>query len=93
MTRRRTLHLTALLVAAAMLMACTAALLVAMPEKAEAIFSGKNGRIAYSVLGGGMDKAIYTINPGGGGKTRVTRGYHPSYSPTARRSPTRGTKA
>jgi Tol biopolymer transport system component len=83
MTRRRTLYLPAL-IAAAGLMACAAALL-AVSEKAEAASPGKNGRIAYSVFGGGMDGAIYTINPGGGGKTKVARGYHPSYSPDGKK--------
>ena len=89
MTRRRTLHLPALLVAAAMLMACTAALLVAMPEKAEAIFSGKNGRIAYSVYDGN-DQEIYTINATGGKFFQVTNNsdkddYAPSYSPNGKK--------
>jgi tricorn protease len=88
MTRRRTLHLPALLVAAAMLMACTAALLVAMPEKAEAIFSGKNGRIAYSVYDGN-DQEIYTIKLTGGKLIRVTKNdtydSSPDYSPDGKK--------
>ena len=66
---RRTLYLPALIVAA-VLMACAAALLLALSEKAEATFPGKNGRIAYSGFGGGTDTGIYTINPDGSGKTR-----------------------
>ena len=33
-----------------------------------ATFPGPNGKIAYTVLN---DSGIYTINPGGGGKTKV----------------------
>src|SRR5918997_2218193 len=42
-------------------------MLLVEARPAEATFPGKNGRIAYSVL----DSGIYTINPGGGGKTKV----------------------
>ena len=39
---------------------------------AEATFPGKNGRIAYNTA---LTRCvIYTINPGGGGKTKVTMG-------------------
>jgi hypothetical protein len=62
----RTLCMSALLVAA-VLAACSVASLVALSEKAEATFPGKNGRIAY--VGGGV---IYTINPDGSAKRRVT---------------------
>jgi hypothetical protein len=72
------------LIVAAVLMACAVVVLV-VPEKAEATFPGKNGRIAYSVFGERTDDAIYTINPGGGGKTKVTRGYQPSFSPDGKR--------
>jgi Tol biopolymer transport system component len=68
------------MIVAAVLMACAAALLVAMPEKAEATFPGKNGKIAYVNNG-----VIYTINPGGGGKTKVTEGRDPSWSPNGKR--------
>jgi TolB protein len=78
MARRRTLHLPVLL-AAAMLLACAAAVLV-VSEKAEATFPGKNGRIAYSAF----DK-IYTLNPNGGDKTKVTEGFEPSYSPDGKK--------
>jgi hypothetical protein len=54
-------------------------------KKAEANFPGKNGRIAYSVFGERMDDAIYTIGPDGGAKTKLTRGYQPSYSPDGKR--------
>src|SRR5829696_8679676 len=83
MTGRRTLYLPAL-IAAAGLMACAAALL-AFSEKAEATFPGKNGKIAFSAFGGGLNEAIYTINPSGGGKTKVTAGYNPSYSPDGKK--------
>jgi Tol biopolymer transport system component len=74
----RMLYLPALLVAA-VLLACAAALL-ALSEKAEATFPGKNGKIAYESNG-----VIYTINPNGSGKAKVTRGYQPAYSPDGKR--------
>src|SRR5215204_405074 len=84
MTRRRTLHLPALLgtLAAAVLVACVVAL-CGPSEKAEATFPGKNGRIAY------MDSfSLYTIHPDGSGKTKVTTttagGYSIDYSPTGK---------
>jgi hypothetical protein len=80
---RRMLYLPALIVAA-VLMACAAVVLV-VSEKAEAAFPGKNGRIAYTVLDAGMDETIYKIKPGGGAKTKLTRGYQPSYSPDGKR--------
>jgi Tol biopolymer transport system component len=61
------------------LLACAAALLALSEKKAQAAFPGKNGKIAY--VGG----VIYTINPGGGGKTKVTNGEEPSYSPNGKR--------
>ena len=83
MTTRRTLHLPALLVAAAVLVACAAALL-AVSGTAGATFPGQNGKIAYASYDGD-DYEIYTINPGGGGKSRVTNNdtddVDPSYSP------------
>ncbi len=80
---RRMLYLPALIVAAA-LMACAVVVLVAS-KKAEATFPGKNDRIAYSVFGERTDDAIYTIGPDGGAKTKLTRGYQPSYSPDGKR--------
>jgi Tol biopolymer transport system component len=56
-------------------------------EGAEATFPGKNGKIAYvafRVTNGTAE--IYTINPGGGGKTQITHNndeFSPSYSPDA----------
>src|SRR5215216_2117696 len=74
------LYLPALIVAA-VLMACAVVVLV-VSEKAEATFPGKNGRIAYSAFDfdRGPDDTIYTIKPGGGAKTQLTRGYQPSYT-------------
>jgi predicted lipoprotein with Yx(FWY)xxD motif len=83
MTTGRTLHLAALLVAAAVLAACAAAVL-AVSQKAEAAFPGKDGKIAYR--DGGV---LYTINPDGGGKTEVANhlagGYSLDYSPTGKK--------
>jgi TolB protein len=62
---RRRLNLP-VMIAAAVLVACAVALL-AVSKKAEATFPGKNGRIAYNGLG-----VIYTINPDGSGKAKVT---------------------
>ncbi len=83
MTRRRMLYLPALIVAA-VLMAC-AVVMLAVSEEADATFPDKNGRIAYSAFGERTDDAIYTIDPGGGGKIEDTRGYQPSYSPDGER--------
>jgi Tol biopolymer transport system component len=87
MTRRRTFYLPALIVAAAVLMAYAAALL-AVSEKAQATFPGENGRIAY-VAFGGTNSGIYTINPNGSGKTKVTNSNRwedePAYSPSGKK--------
>ena len=80
---RRMLYLPALIVAA-VLMACAVVVLV-ISQKAAAAFPGKNGRIAYSAFGERTDDAIYTIDPGGGAKTKLTRGYQPSFSPDGNR--------
>jgi Tol biopolymer transport system component len=85
MTTRRSLHLPALLgtLAAAVLVACAVALL-AVSKEAEATFPGKNGRIGYNSNG-----VIYTINPDGSAKTKVTdtyvSGYPIDYSPTGKK--------
>src|ERR671910_2643742 len=85
MTSTRTLYLPALLgTLVAAVVACAVALL-AVSGEAEATFPGKNGRIAYSVFGERADDAIYTIGPDGGAKTKLTRGYQPSYSPDGKR--------
>src|SRR5215211_669944 len=83
MTSIRTLYLPALTVVT-VLMTC-AAVLLAVSEKAEATFLGNNGRIAYSALDGGVDEKIYTIKPGGGAKTKITKGYQPSFLPHGKR--------
>ncbi len=77
---RGMLYLPALIVVA-VLMAC-AVVVLALSERAEATFPGKNGRIAYRAPYG---NAIYTINPDGSGKTKVTRGEGPSYSPDGKK--------
>jgi Tol biopolymer transport system component len=85
MTTRRTRHLTALLgtLAAAVLVACAVALL-AVSKEAEATFPVKNGRIAYNSNG-----VLYTINPDGSAKTKVTdtrvSGYPIDYSPDGKK--------
>jgi TolB protein len=85
MTRRTRLHLPALLVGAAVLVAC-AAVVLAAPREAEATFPGKNGRIAYQDW---FSLVIYTINPNGSGKHEVTEScVYPSladYSPTGKK--------
>jgi WD40-like Beta Propeller Repeat len=57
-------------------------LMVVEARPAEATFPGPNGKIAYMVLN---DSGIYTINPGGGGKTKVAVGQEPSYSPDGKK--------
>jgi Tol biopolymer transport system component len=83
---RRTLYLPALLVAA-MLVACAGALL-AVSQKAEATFPGKNGKIAY-VRNDGNYSEIYTIKSGGGDRTQLTHNnndeFDPDYSPDGKR--------
>jgi Tol biopolymer transport system component len=84
MARGRTLYLP-VMIAAAVLAAC-AVVLLAVSGKAGATFPGKNGRIAYSAfVERTTGDAIYTIAPGGAGKTKVTRGYLPSSSPNGKR--------
>ena len=77
-TARRTLYLPVMFAAAAGV-ACLIALL-AVSQKSEAAFPGKNGRIAYQ----GSDGVIYTINPNGGGnETEITdREYEVFESPS-----------
>jgi WD40-like Beta Propeller Repeat len=75
--------------AAAVGMLAAVGLLVAMmlvvieARPAGATFPGPNGKIAYT--GTGLNPGIYTINPGGGGKTKVAVGETPSYSPNGRK--------
>src|SRR5215213_150167 len=82
LARRRTLYLP-VLIAAAVEVSCAFALSV-LSDKAEATFPGKNGRIAYESNG-----VIYTINPDGSGKTKVTgtstAGYSVDYSPDGKK--------
>src|SRR5215217_1816657 len=77
---RGKLYLPAPLIAAAVLVACAVASLLAVSEeKAGAAFPGKNGRIAFQ----DSVSVVYTIdpiNPAGGGKTEVAGGEQPSYS-------------
>jgi Tol biopolymer transport system component len=72
------------MIAAAVAVACAVALL-AVSQKAEAAFPGKNGRIAYQGSDQDSDHVIYTINPDGGGKTEVTEGSDPSFSADGRK--------
>ena len=79
MARRGTLYLP-VMIAAAVLVACSLALL-ALSGEAGAAFPGKNGRIAYNAGG-----VIYTINPDGSGKSKVTEGGDdPDYSPDGKK--------
>jgi TolB protein len=80
----RTLYLPTL-IATVVAVACAVALL-AISQKAEATFPGKNGRIAYQ---DNSSLVIYTINPNGSAKTRVTGPCNypslPDYSPTGKK--------
>ena len=82
MARGRTLYLP-VMIAAAVLVACAVASL-AVSEEAGAAFPGKNGRIAYNAGG-----VIYTINPDGSAKSKVTNtsmaGDPIDYSPDGKR--------
>jgi hypothetical protein len=74
-TTRRTLYMPALVVA--VLVACAVALL-AVEEKAEATFPGKNGGMAHAST---SDGAIYSLlEPCGGAKSEVAGGHQPSFS-------------
>jgi Tol biopolymer transport system component len=81
---RRTLYLP-VMIAAAVAVACAVAISAVSQKKAEATFPGKSGRIAY-VAGAGV---LYTIDPDGSGKTRVTDtrvgGYPIDYSPDGKK--------
>ena len=83
----KTNHFGALAAAAGTLVAVGLVVLIMVVIEAgpaEATFPGKNGRIAYNT-GANACCVIYTINPGGGGKTKVTMGEIPSYSPNGHR--------
>jgi len=84
----RSSHFVALVTAAGVLAAAgllVLIVLVAQERFAEATSQGKPGKIAYSAYDG-TNEAIYTIDPGGGGRFKVTDepGYarNPAYSPT-----------
>lgn len=85
---RRILYLPVLIVAA-VLMACAAAV-SAVSREAEATLPSKNGKIAYVAFRytNGIAE-IYTTNPGGGGKTQITHNnateFSPSYSPNGKK--------
>ena len=92
MTRRRTLYLPALIVAA--VLACVAALatLLAVSKEAESTFPGKNGKIAFvSARDNTKTKSgdIYTVNPNGTGLDRLTNSpkddLDPAWSPDGNR--------
>jgi Tol biopolymer transport system component len=73
---------------AAVLMAC-AVVVLALSEKAEATFPGKNGKIVYAGWNRGEDFEIYTINPDGSGKRQLTNNstddFNPDYSPDGKK--------
>ena len=71
---RRTLY-PPVMAAAAVLVACAVALLLAVSgEKVQAAFPGKNGRIAFyaSANRTGSPYQIFTINPDGTGERQLT---------------------
>jgi Tol biopolymer transport system component len=82
---RRAIQGSATVVAVALLVAGCAAALLMVAQKAEATFPGKNGRIAYVDYFG----VLYTINPDGSAKTKVTdhlaTGYSLDYSPDGKK--------
>jgi Tol biopolymer transport system component len=87
---RRTLYLP-VMIAAAVAVVCAVAL-SAVSQKSEAAFPGKNGRIAYASYDAPFpkgDSEIYTINPDGSGKTRLTNNdtddLDPAYSPDGKK--------
>jgi hypothetical protein len=84
----KTNHLGAGALVAGVLVAVGLLMLVVEAGPAEATFPGKNGKIAYSGFDGN-DFEIYTISPGGGGKSRVTNNDKddglPSYSPNGKK--------
>ena len=65
---RRAILVPATIALALVVAACAVALLV-VPQKAEATFPGKPGKIAYVSIGGNSG-SIYTINPDGGGQVQ-----------------------
>jgi hypothetical protein len=63
-------------------------MVVVEAHPAKATFPGKPGKIAYSAFDG-KDYEIYTINPDGGGRVRLTdnstNDYGPCYSPSGKK--------
>jgi hypothetical protein len=80
-----TKHFGALAAAAGALVAMGLVLLIMLVVvevgPAEAAFPGQNGKIAYSGSDG-QDLEIYTIDPGGGEKFKVTNSTGPAYGPS-----------
>jgi TolB protein len=87
LARRRTLYLP-VMIAAALAMACLVALL-AVSQKSEAAFPGKNGRIAFDGFRdtggtGGSSSEIITVSPDGTGMKQLTSASgasNPTFSP------------
>jgi len=83
-------HLGALAAAAGMLVAVGLLLLLVavQAQPAEATFPGLPGKIAYAGSDG-TDTEIFTINPNGGGRVKVTNNdtpdSEPSYSPDGKK--------
>lgn len=81
MARRRTPYLP-LMIAAAVVVACSVALLLALSEEAQAAFPGKNGRIAYfDRSGSGDDYEIYSMKPDGTDRTLLSGDAANDYAP------------
>lgn len=73
--------------AAALAVLAASLLLVAPAKPAEAVFPGKNAKIAFSAFDGN-DQEIFTINPNGTGLEQLTDNEaddDPSYSPDSER--------
>jgi hypothetical protein len=84
MARRRTLYLP-VMVAAAVLVACLVVSL-ALSERAQASFPGKNGRIAYFDRSESGDYEMYSMKPDGTGERLIARhGYASVFSPDGKR--------
>jgi hypothetical protein len=79
MERRAILLVPATMAVVLVVAVCAVALLV-VPQKAEANYPGKPGKIAYAGFDG-HDDEIYTINPDGVGKVRVTKNATRDYAP------------
>ncbi len=81
---KSTNHLGALTAAVGLLVAVglliVLMMLVIEARLAEATFPGQNGKIAYEI-----GEVMYTINPDGSGKTKLTKGMAPSFSPDGKK--------